>query len=96
MIKPIKLWLCLSLILLVCTKNYAQKAVQNTNNSYKLTYKSAIIPTALIAYGVLGFHSDAIRNLDEKIKNNFRYKNKEGIDDYLQYIPPLSLYFKRI
>tara|TARA_R110002167_G_scaffold127760_4_gene309527 strand:+ start:850 stop:1605 length:756 start_codon:yes stop_codon:yes gene_type:complete len=62
------------------------------NHHFKL--KSLIIPTALLTYGVIGIESDAIKNVDGKIKEevNEHIDEKFTIDDFSQYAPALGVY----
>jgi membrane-associated phospholipid phosphatase len=57
-------------------------------------YKSLIIPTALIGYGVIGLVSPALKDINTSIKNKFRehFDKKVHIDDFSQYSAFLSVY----
>ena len=57
-------------------------------------YKSLIIPTALISYGVIGIENDGLKRINSEIRNEV-LENIDGkftIDDYSQYLPFLSVY----
>lgn len=62
------------------------------NNQFK--YKSLIIPTVLIGYGVVGLISPALKDLNNSVKIEFRDHDdkKVNLDDYTQYSPFLSVY----
>ncbi|PTQ97983.1 PAP2 superfamily protein [Mucilaginibacter yixingensis] len=59
------------------------------------TVASYILPTALISYGVLSFHSQSLRNADFYVQRNFsNSKNRllYHVDDILQYSPAAAVY----
>lgn len=54
----------------------------------KFHYKQLIIPTVLIAYGIIGQGNNAIRDLNFNIRSQvLANSNPIGIDDYIQYLP---------
>lgn len=57
-------------------------------------YKSLIIPTVLIGYGVIGQESPTLRDFNHRTKNEFREHDdrKTNIDDFSQYSPFVSVY----
>ena len=60
----------------------------------KFNYKSLIIPTALIGYGIIGIESDGLKLFNSEIKEelNEHIDEKLTIDDFSQYAPFLSVY----
>nr|WP_288979101.1 phosphatase PAP2 family protein [uncultured Allomuricauda sp.] len=57
-------------------------------------YKSLIIPSVLIGYGVIGQESPTLKDIDNRTKNEFREHDdkKFNIDDFSQYSPFVSVY----
>lgn len=68
------------------------KTIDSTSCSKK--FKSLIIPTALITYGVAGFRTNFIKDWNIETKDKFGSKNKSKltIDDYSQYAPIVAVY----
>lgn len=68
-------------------------STKNKNYS-EFKYKSLIIPTVLIGYGVVGLTSNTLKNINTSTKNEFREHDdkKTNIDDFSQYTPFLSVY----
>ncbi|WP_417943206.1 YqcI/YcgG family protein [Flagellimonas chongwuensis] len=64
----------------------------NTSNAFN--YKSLIIPSVLIGYGVIGQESLTLKDIDYRTKNEFRENDdkKFNIDDFSQYSPFVSVY----
>lgn len=60
----------------------------------KFNYKSLIIPTTLIGYGIIGIESDGLKLFNSEIKEeiNEHIDEKLTIDDFSQYAPFLSVY----
>jgi len=60
----------------------------------KFNYKSLIIPTALIGYGVIGLENKGIKNfnLDVKEELNGHVHEEFSVGDLIQYTPALSVY----
>ena len=60
----------------------------------KFNYKSLIIPTALIGYGVIGLENKGIKNfnLDVKKELNGHVNEEFSVGDMVQYTPALSVY----
>ncbi len=76
--------------------NINAQAVNNDTiiKKSKFDYKLLIIPSVLIGYGAIGINNKAIKRFDYKIKDAL-YGNghsKFRIDDYIQYLPILSVY----
>ncbi|WP_111306960.1 phosphatase PAP2 family protein [Confluentibacter sediminis] len=66
----------------------------NTNQNIKFNYKSLIVPTVLISYGIIGIESDALKSINAEIKEevNENIDEKVTIDDFAQYAPFMSVY----
>jgi len=60
----------------------------------QFNYKSLIIPTALIGYGIVGIENDGLKLLNSEIKEEIteNIDKKFTIDDISQYAPFLSVY----
>ena len=71
-------------------KNDTIKKKQNIT----FNYKSLIIPTTLIGYGIIGIESDGLKLINSEIKEeiNEHIDDKFTIDDVSQYAPFLSVY----
>ncbi|WP_417369297.1 phosphatase PAP2 family protein [Flavobacterium beibuense] len=61
---------------------------------YHFNVKQVIIPSALIAYGVIGLHNDDIKKLNTDIRTEvLENGHKENrIDDVTRFVPMLSVY----
>jgi hypothetical protein len=85
------------LITIISSNIYCQNtkidSLQKAKN-VPFNYKSLIIPTALIAYGLVGIENDGLKlfnaNIKEEITENI--DDKFSIDDISQYVPFLSVY----
>jgi len=88
----IVLFLFLS-VLKVNGQNASIDSTKNKDNS-QFKYKSLIIPTVLIGYGVVGLISPALKDINTSTKNEFREHDDKKVnwDDYAQYSPFLSVY----
>ncbi|GGF10048.1 phosphatase PAP2 family protein [Flavobacterium limi] len=64
------------------------------NKNIKFKYQALVIPTTLIAYGVIGLESHTLKdiNTDTKEEINEHIDNKFTIDDFSQYSAFLSVY----
>lgn len=73
------------------TKNI--DSLQTDSNS-RFKYKSLIIPTALIGYGIIGLESHTLKDINSEVKEelNEHIDKKLTIDDISQYSPFLSVY----
>ncbi|MCO6176318.1 phosphatase PAP2 family protein [Flavobacterium sp. NRK F10] len=60
----------------------------------KFDYKSLIIPSILVGYGIIGIESDGIKYYNSEIKHelNENIDEKFTIDDFSQYVPFVSVY----
>jgi hypothetical protein len=70
-------------------------SLKNTKTeNLKFKYKQLIIPTALMAYGIIGIESDGLKFINSGIKEevNENIDKKITIDDFSQYAPALSVY----
>ncbi|WP_375587211.1 phosphatase PAP2 family protein [Flagellimonas aurea] len=82
-----------SLNLKVPGQNISIDSTKNKKpNSFN--YKSLIIPSVLIGYGVIGQESPTLKDIDNRTKNEFREHDdkKFNIDDFSQYSPFVSVY----
>ena len=63
-------------------------------DNFKFHYKELIIPTALIAYGVIGLESDDLKLFNAIIKEevNEDIDGKITIDDFSQFAPAITVY----
>jgi len=68
------------------------KNVKTENLKFK--YKQLIIPTALMAYGIIGIENDGLKvvNLEIREEVTENIDKKITIDDFSQYAPALSVY----
>lgn len=66
----------------------------NTSNDLKFNYKSLIIPTVFIGYGVLSLNNNEIKNWNNGIKDGVKGKNNShiAIDDFSLFAPTVSVY----
>jgi len=58
-------------------------------------YKSYLFPAALVAYGIVSLHTDALQDVNETVKQEiFTEHNprKTTLDNYLQYSPAVAVY----
>jgi membrane-associated phospholipid phosphatase len=87
------LFIALILTLNLCGQNKTVDSLQIDNNT-KFKYKSLIIPTVLIGYGIIGLESHTLKGINSDIKNEFieHIDKKFTIDDISQYAPFLSVY----
>lgn len=70
-------------------------SLKNTKTEkLKFNYKQLIIPTSLMAYGIIGIESDGLKLINSGIKEevNENIDKKITIDDFSQYAPALSVY----
>ncbi len=87
----------IALIILKTSLLFGQSTITdslNTNQNIKFNYKSLIIPTVLISYGIIGIESDALKSINAEIKEevNENIDEKLTIDDFAQYAPFMSVY----
>lgn len=69
-------------------------SIDSTKNSENIQFKSLIIPSILIGYGVVGLTSPTLKDFNKSVKNEFREHDDKRLhlDDYTQYSPILSVY----
>lgn len=84
----------LFLFLSVLRANGQNASIDSTKHSKNIQFKSLIIPTVLIGYGVAGLISPALKDINISTKNEFREHDDKKVnwDDYAQYSPFLSVY----
>lgn len=86
----------LLLFLSVLKVNGQSAAIDSTKNNKNIQFqfKSVIIPTTLIGYGVVGLISPTLQDINISTKNEFREHDdkKVNLDDYAQYSPFLAVY----
>lgn len=91
-----KIIIVLFLFVSVLKVNGQSASIDSINNykNIQFKFKSLIIPTALIGYGVIGLISPAIKDINTSVKNEFREHDDKKVnwDDYAQYSPFLSVY----
>ncbi|MFC6101602.1 phosphatase PAP2 family protein [Olivibacter domesticus] len=91
-----KIIIVLFLFLSVLEVNGQNASIDSAKNSENIQfkYKSLIIPSLLIGYGVVGLTSPTLKDINTSAKNDFRgYDDKKlNIDDFSQYSPFLSVY----
>lgn len=91
-----KIIIVLFLFLSVLKVNGQNTSIDSTRNSENIQfkYKSLIIPSVLIGYGVVGLTSPALKDINTSAKNDFRGHDdkKLNIDDFSQYSAFLSVY----
>jgi hypothetical protein len=83
------------LVALLCYQSsFAQETKTDSTTTKKITYKELIIPSVLIGYGVIGIESDALKNINEEIKEEVieNIDHKITIDDFTQYLPAVAVY----
>ena len=91
-----KIIIAFFLIVSVVKVNGQNASTDSTQRNKKIPfkYKSLIIPSVLIGYGVVGLSSPTLKEVNTNTKNEFRQHDdkKVGIDDFFQYSPFLSVY----
>lgn len=60
----------------------------------KFDYKALIVPSALMAYGIIGIESDGLKGFNANIREEVTedIDDKFTIDDFSQYAPALAVY----
>ncbi|HHH54908.1 MAG TPA: phosphatase PAP2 family protein [Bacteroidetes bacterium] len=90
----------LKLIIILCltsltlfSQNIKTDTIQKKKNS-TFNYKSLIIPTVLIGYGVVDLENDGLKFINSKIREEVieNIDSKFTIDDISQYVPFISVY----
>ena len=87
------LFLLIFIPLILFGQNEKNDTIHKRQN-IKLNYKSVIIPSVFIAYGLIGIDNDALKRLNYDIQEglNGRIDNNLKIDNVSQFIPSLSVY----
>lgn len=92
--KKIILVILFNFIVLSIYGQYKTPDSLSINRNIKFKYQALVIPTTLIAYGVIGLESHTLKdiNTDTKKEINEHIDNKFTIDDFSQYSAFLSVY----
>ena len=63
-------------------------------NNLKFDFKALIIPSALMAYGIIGIESDGLKGFNANIREEVTedIDDRFTIDDFSQYAPALAVY----
>lgn len=82
------------IIVLFFIKSNAQDSIKKDSikKEYNFKVKQLIIPAALITYGTLSLKSSFLTKIDEEIKEDIQRSRKKNTDDYLRYVPAISVY----
>lgn len=83
--------------------SFAQQSYTNTDtlqlnvkyeNANTLNYKTLIIPSVLVGFGIVGLESHSIKNTNIEIREEIteNIDAKFTLDDFSQYIPAASVY----
>jgi len=88
----IVLFLCLSFLRADGQNASIDSTDQKGNIRFK--YRSLIIPTVLIGYGVVGLTNPALKDVNNNIRKELRAQHfrKVKLDNFTQYTPSLSVY----
>lgn len=84
---------CLMVSLRLCGQNSTVDSLHVVNGA-RFKYKSLLIPTALIGYGIVGLESRTLKDINSDTKDEFNehIDKKFTIDDLSQYAPFVSAY----
>ncbi len=88
----------LFLFLTLWVRNINGQTIQTDSTRYRsdfgFRFKSLIIPTVLIGYGIVGIESDGLKFLNAEIKEevNENIDKRMTIDDFSQYAPSVAVY----
>ena len=74
-------------------QNEKNDTIHKTRN-IKFNYKSLIIPSVFIGYGIIGVENDALKQFNHEIQEELKehLDNKLKIDDVSRFVPSLSVY----
>ena len=74
-------------------QNKKNDTIHNIQNS-NLNFKSVIIPSVFIGYGIIGIDNDALKRFNYEIQEKLKRKtdNNIKIDNVSQFVPSLSVY----
>jgi hypothetical protein len=90
--KAIFFQLALFYALSVTGQKMAADSIQDQTKQF--TFKTLVVPTVLIGYGIIGLENDQLKILDSEISEEVT-ENIDGqvtFDDFSQYLPALSVY----
>ncbi|MDC1109366.1 phosphatase PAP2 family protein [Flavobacteriaceae bacterium] len=79
--------------LIIFGQNKKNDTIHQTQN-IKFNYKSVIIPTVFISYGIIGIDNGALKRFNYEIQEDIleQMDNEIKIDDVSQYVPSLAVY----
>lgn len=97
---PIKVKLIILLFFLSINNLFSQKITKTDSivpiksDNLKFDFKALIIPSALMAYGIIGIESDGLKGFNANIREEVTedIDDKFTIDDFSQYAPALAVY----
>ena len=74
-------------------QNASLDSIDHKDN-IRFKYRSLIIPTILIGYGVVGLKSPALKDINDSIRKELRAQHfrEVKLDNFTQYTPSLSVY----
>ena len=74
-------------------QNKKNDTIYNTQN-FNLNFKSVIIPSVLIGYGIIGVNNNALKRFNYDIQERLKgeINNNIKIDDVSQFVPSFSVY----
>ena len=95
--KKISLKKLLIILLFVPLMSFGQNKKNDTihnNQNTNLNFKSVIIPSVLIGYGIIGVDNDALKRFNYEIQEKLKRKtdNNIKIDNVSQFVPSFSVY----
>lgn len=91
----------LMLLLFLCVNTVFSQEITKTDSIFhinkkgvKFDYKALIIPSALLAYGIIGIESDGLKGFNANIREEVTedIDDKFTIDDFSQYAPAAAVY----
>ncbi|MDA8625926.1 phosphatase PAP2 family protein [Flavobacteriaceae bacterium] len=87
----------LIILLFVSLMSFGQNKKNDTihnNQNTNLNFKSVIIPSVLIGYGIIGVDNDALKRFNYEIQEKLKRKtdNNIKIDNVSQFVPSFSVY----
>lgn len=89
------------IIVLILSFSFLKTSSQNTTidslqrqSNTRFNYKTLIIPTVLVGYGVFGLESHSLKLINESTQSELteHIDSRFTIDDFSQYVPLLSVY----
>lgn len=85
----------IKITLLLCFiffKTIAQNKSSDSISNRTINYKSFILPSTLIGYGLVALHNPALISFDNSIQKNFDMAQTNHIDDVTMLLPAASVY----